>query len=210
MIPLRSRNLGFERVNAGGERVALRGFCGDFQGSELVAFRGDPDIVEPLLCVLAGIDRPLEGSVEWMGKNFTSACEEEIARHRDRSIGYLFTHPHLLPSFSVGENVAMPFFRLCGKCEEAASRRVAEVLEFAGLQLCGSEPLECLGEAEVWRVAFARAIVHEPRILAAVSEPSPGLLPFARRYADECGALVLWPGEAAEAYADRVVELEER
>lgn len=210
MIPLRCRDLGFERVSARGGSVALSGFCGEFQRGELVAFRGDSEVLEPLLFMLAGIDRPLKGGVEWVGKNLASASDEEFAHHRDRSIGFLFRHPHLLPSFSVGENVAMPFFRLCGKSEEAASLRVAGVLDFAGLRLCGSESLECLAEDELWRVAFARAIVHGPAILAAVSEPSPALLPLARRYADEHGALVLWPGEAAGEFADRVVELEEK
>ncbi len=210
MIPLRCSDLGFERVSAPGERVMLGGFGGEFQRSKLVAFRDDSMVVEPLMCLLARIDCPCKGRADWMGRDLASASDQEFTRHRDRSIGFLFSHPHLLPSFSVGENVAMPFFRLCGKGEEAASLRVAQVLDFSGLQLLGSESLECLGDEELWRLAFARAIVHDPGTLAAVSGPSSALLPLARRYAAERGALVLWAGEAAEAYADRVVELGEK
>lgn len=188
----------------------LGGFGGEFQRSELVAFRDDSMVVEPLMCLLARIDCPCKGRADWMGRDLASASDQEFARHRDRSIGFLFTHPHLLPPFSVGENVAMPFFRLCGKGEEAASLRVAQDLDFPGLQLRVSEPPECLGEDELWRVAFARAIVRDSGTLAAVSGSSSALLPSARRYAAERGALVLWAGEAAGAYADRVVELEKQ
>jgi hypothetical protein len=55
-----------------------------------------------------------------------------------------------------------------------------------------------LDEAAHWRVAFARSIAHQPKILVAVSPPALFLLPLARRYARQTEAAVLWNAGAAD------------
>ena len=111
------------------------------------------------------------------------AMEERAAWGlRDRAFGYLFTHHHLLPTFTVAENVAMPFFRICGKREDLAAERTSEVLLFTGIRhLCGT-PVGNLDDSTRWLVALARAIVHRPPLLVAISPPSPDLLPLAVAY----------------------------
>jgi ABC-type proline/glycine betaine transport system ATPase subunit len=99
----------------------------------------------------------------------------------------------------VAENIAMPFLRLFGNSIDAARARVAEVLDFVELDVsCANLLMGDLDEAAHWRVAFARSIAHQPKILIAVSPPALFLLPLARRYARQTGAAVLWNAGAAD------------
>ena len=59
--------------------------------------------------------------------------------------------------------------------------------------------------------AFARALIHEPRVLIAISPPATALLPLARLAADQSGLTVLWSGgrDELEPFADRIIEMRE-
>jgi ABC-type lipoprotein export system ATPase subunit len=187
----------------------VRNFSGDFEAGTATAFRGpDGGGIGLLMNVLGMIERPDSGNLKVLGRTVLDLESEAARELRDRSFGFLFTHPHLLPTFTVAENIAMPFLRLCRDESGKAGARVAEVLAFSGLE-------ECVGKADaadldvegLWRAAFARAIVHRPEILVAVSPPARFLLPLAARYARENGACVLWnAGEDAVAECDRVIE----
>jgi ABC-type ATPase involved in cell division len=113
----------------------------------------------------------------------------------------------LLPSFTVVENVAMPFFRICGQV--GSQERTLAALEFVGIAELHAISVGDLPDLVQWRVAFARAIVHSPPVLIAVSPPNPILLPYARRLADECGTTVLWNGDKSDLlpFSDHLVEV---
>lgn len=189
--------------------AAFENFSADFQAGEMTGFLGaDSHAGELLLGVLGMIEKPDAGYLEVLDKDVSKMNEPDAARHRDITFGYLFTHPHLLPSFSVAENVAMPFFRIRGQDEGEAKERTLAALEFVGIADLHGMLVGNLDDATHWRVAFARAIVHSPAVLVAISPPSDSLLPFARRLADSSGTAVLWNGGGNHqiVFADRLLE----
>lgn len=204
MIPLRCENLTCLLADGTSSRELTASFGpGSFWG-----FCG-PDS-ERILNVLGVIDRPGRGRLEVLGMNVLAMSEPSARAWRDRCFGFLFTHPHLLPSFTVAENVAMPFFRLCSRDPALAKRRTLEILDFMEIADLESSAVGDLDNASTWRVAMARAIVHRPPVLMAVSPPDPLLIPFARRLAKETGTAVLWNGERKNLLrqADGILDLE--
>jgi predicted ABC-type transport system involved in lysophospholipase L1 biosynthesis ATPase subunit len=204
MSPLECKNLPFRTTQRGGE---VEGLSERFHSGEIVGFCDDRDFGS-LLNILGMIERPASGELSVLGEKVLEMQENEAWQLRDRAFGYLFTHPHLLTTFTVAENVAMPFFRICGKREDLVSERTSEVLMFTGIRhLCGIL-VGNLDEPTRWLVALARAIVHRPTLLVAISPPSPDLLPLARTLADTEGMAILWSGEKNHLlpFADRILD----
>ena len=209
MSPLRCENIRClgSGASASGQEV-IEDFSANFNSGDLTGFCGSDAAGKELLLNLLGmIERPESGRLVVLGNEVLQMPDAISAKIRDTSFGYLFTHPHLLPSFTVAENVAMPFLRICG--EDDYQERTMAALEFAGVASFHSAPVEELDDTAHWRVAFARAIVHSPSVLIAVSPPSPLLLPLARRLADEIGTAVLWNGEKVDLlpFADNLIEM---
>jgi ABC-type lipoprotein export system ATPase subunit len=209
MSPLRCENIRCLGSGASASgHGAIEDFSATFQSGQLTGFCGSDAAGKELLLNLLGmIERPESGRLVVLGNEVLQMPDAISAKIRDTSFGYLFTHPHLLPSFTVAENVAMPFLRICG--EDDYQERTLEALEFTGVASLHSVPAEELDDTAHWRVAFARAIVHSPPVLIAVSPPSPLLLPLARRLADEIGTAVLWNGDKVDLlpFADNLIEM---
>ncbi len=206
MPPLECKNIPFRTTSRGGE-AETEGFGGIFHSGEMVGFCNDRDFGS-LLNILGMIERPTSGRLSVLGEDVLAMKEDAAWQLRDRAFGYLFTHPHLLPTFTVAENVAMPFFRICGKREDLARERTSEVLMFTGIRhLCGTL-VGNLDETTCWLVALARAIVHRPPLLVAISPPSSDLLPLARTLADKEGMAILWNGQRSHLLpiADRIID----
>jgi ABC-type lipoprotein export system ATPase subunit len=209
MSPLRCENIRCLGSGASASgHGAIEDFSANFNSGDLSGFCGsDAGGKELLLNLLGMIERPESGRLVVLGNEVLQIPDAISAKIRDTSFGYLFTHPHLLPSFTVAENVAMPFLRICG--EGDYQERTLAALEFSGVASFHSAPVDELDYTAHWRVAFARAIVHSPPVLIAVSPPSPLLLPLARRLADEIGTAVLWNGEKVDLlpFADNLIEM---
>lgn len=206
MPPLVCKNIPFRTTRRDGD-VDTETFSESFRSGEIMGFCGSWDFGS-LLNILGMIERPPSGELNVLGEDVLAMEEKAAWRLRDRAFGYLFTHHHLLPTFTVAENVAMPFFRICGKREDLAAERTSEVLLFTGIRhLCGT-PVGNLDDSTRWLVALARAIVHRPPLLVAISPPSPDLLPLVRCLADNEGMAILWSGEKnhLQPFADRIVE----
>jgi len=189
---------------------AVRGFTGSFAPGEFVGFCGPDGCGKGLLLNLIGlIEVPDSGRLTLFGHDAGGLSPADAAAFRNEVCGFLFTHPYLLPSFTVAENLAMPLFRICGSDARSARARTLAALEFVGL--AGAETCLAgkLGPELRWRAAFARALVHEPDVLIAVSPPANGLLPLARLAADLSGLTVLWSGARGdlEPFADRIIEM---
>lgn len=209
MSPLRCENIHCRQSTANAFKQGLiEDFSASFESGDITGFCGsDVGSKELLLIVLGLIEPPDSGRVFLFDEEALEMSSPGSRKLRDISYGYLFTHPHLLPSFTVAENVAMPFFRICG--QERAQERTLAALEFVGITELNAIPVGELPDSVHWRVAFARAIVHSPPVLIAVSPPNPLLLPLARRLADECGTTVLWNGAKSDVlpFSDQVVEM---
>jgi ABC-type lipoprotein export system ATPase subunit len=164
-----------------------------------------------LLNILGLLEHPDSGFVRVDGVDTSGCAVGELTALRNESFGYLFSGSALLPAFSIAENVAMPLFRICGMDPEEAQERTLEVLDFCGIAAEGDLMAGELDVLPLWRTVFARALVHRPKVLIAISpRQEEDLLPLARRIAEEAGVCVLWGGEslALSAHAHRMIQLE--
>src|SRR5262245_22517426 len=86
-----------------------------------------------LLHILGTLDRPSAGEVFYGGRNVTLLGKDELARFRNREIGFVFQFHHLLPEFTALENVMMPGL-IAGMRPPAARDAARKALEEAGLK----------------------------------------------------------------------------
>ena len=124
-----------------------------------------------LIAICAGLERPSEGSVALDGTALHSASEEDLARLRNQSVGFIFQNFQLLPSLTALENVMVPA-EIRG--ENHARSRAGDLLKQVGLDgRLDHYPMQLSG-GEQQRVAIARAFMNRPKILFA-DEPTGNL-----------------------------------
>ena len=105
--------------------------------------------------------------------SITNLKEKELARFRNEHLGFIFQFHQLLPEFTALENVCIPAF-IKGTPKTEAEKRAKELLEFLGLShRINHKPNELSG-GEQQRVAVARALINNPKIIFA-DEPSGNL-----------------------------------
>ena len=125
-----------------------------------------------LLGVIAGLDRPNQGSVLVDGVDITQMSEARLARVRNQKIGMVFQAFNLIPTLTAQENVELPLY--VGSHPGSASDRARELLELVGLgSRVGHRPGQLSG-GEQQRVAVARAMAANPAIVIA-DEPTGNL-----------------------------------
>ena len=126
-----------------------------------------------LLHVLGTLDRPTAGKVLYEGKDVYTLNERDLAHFRNRKIGFVFQFHHLLPEFNALENTMMPCLIQGIPKKESVSRAEA-MLTLVGLKERLSHKPGELSGGEQQRVAVARALVLEPKVLLA-DEPTGNL-----------------------------------
>ncbi|MFI6941522.1 ABC transporter ATP-binding protein [Streptomyces sp. NPDC050418] len=144
---------------AAGEAVAILGPSGSGKST--------------LLNLIAGLDRPDEGSVTVDGVRVDRLGEAAAARYRRAKIGMVFQFFHLLDDLTVAENVVLPA-QLAGMARAEARRRAAELLENLGVDRHSGTYPGRLSGGERQRVAVARALMNRPPVLLA-DEPTGAL-----------------------------------
>jgi len=123
-----------------------------------------------LLHLLAGLDRPEAGRIEWNGENIQRWGRSKLTRWRQSHVGFIFQNFQLLPEFSALENVEIPAMLARRGDPKAGS----EMLERVGLgERLHHRPNELSG-GEQQRVAIARALRNDPEVLLA-DEPTGNL-----------------------------------
>lgn len=130
-----------------------------------------------LLNILGALDTPTSGSVEIGGQNLAQLDESATAQFRNQSIGFIFQLHYLLPQCSVLDNVLVP--RLAGGWQESAAdtrARAESLLEEVGLKDRLTHKPSQLSGGEQLRVAIARSLINEPKIILA-DEPTGSLDP---------------------------------
>jgi len=127
-----------------------------------------------LLGLVAGLDAPSGGRILIGGRDITGLGEDDLARLRRSTIGFVFQFFHLLPSLTALENVCVPM-EIAGRRDAASRGR--DLLAEVGLTDRGHHYPSQLSGGEQQRVAIARALSNDPPILLA-DEPT-GNLDFA-------------------------------
>ena len=128
-----------------------------------------------LLNIMGALDYPTSGTVLFEGQDLAGLGEDELARIRNKDIGFVFQLHHLLPQCTVMENVLIP--TLADKqahSSQKAAKRAAELLERVGLKEWSKHRPGELSGGQRQRVAVVRALINRPRLLLA-DEPTGSL-----------------------------------
>jgi lipoprotein-releasing system ATP-binding protein len=126
-----------------------------------------------LLHILGTLDRPDQGSLIYQGEDVFQYDDQQLARFRNRTMGFVFQFHHLLPEFSALENAMMP--ALIRGLDNKDARQTAEtILVRVGLADRLHHKVTDLSGGEQQRVALARALALHPVILLA-DEPTGNL-----------------------------------
>lgn len=126
-----------------------------------------------LLHLVGTLDRPSSGTIRIGDVTPHDLAEPELAAFRNGSIGFVFQDHHLLPQYTVLENVLLPTLAFPGD-RDADAARAGELLDRVGLgHRLGHRPAQLSG-GERQRVAVARAMIRKPSLLLC-DEPTGSL-----------------------------------
>jgi lipoprotein-releasing system ATP-binding protein len=126
-----------------------------------------------LLHILGSLDRANSGEIWINNQRIDTLKEKELAKFRNKHIGFVFQFHHLLPEFTALENVCIPGW-IAGTPKNELEARALELLKILGLQDRASHKPSELSGGEQQRVAVARALINNPDIVFA-DEPTGNL-----------------------------------
>ena len=127
-----------------------------------------------LLYILGLLDQPDAGSVLIEHQQVSGLSDDDLARKRNELIGFIFQFHFLLEDFTAQENVMIPMRRLGRLTEGEMRERSASLLSAVGLGTKLSRPGRHLSGGEQQRVAIARSLANDPRVILA-DEPTGNL-----------------------------------
>jgi lipoprotein-releasing system ATP-binding protein len=152
----------------------LRGIDLEINRGDFLALRGASGAGKStLLHLLGGLDFPDPGEIHSQGRALNSLSRNDLARWRNREVGFIFQAYYLLPELDALENVCLPA-RMARTPASDAAKRGRELLARVGLkERMEHKPYELSG-GEQQRVAIARALINEPALILA-DEPTGNL-----------------------------------
>ena len=153
---------------------ALRGVDITFTRGEVVAIIGPSGSGKStLMGILGGLDTPTEGTLQVEGVDITKMGENQLARIRNDSIGFVFQQFNLMPTLTALENVALPI-QFSSKKKFNPRQRATELLTSFGLAHRLQNRPSQLSGGEQQRVAISRALANDPPLLLC-DEPTGAL-----------------------------------
>jgi ABC-type lipoprotein export system ATPase subunit len=172
--------------------VSLRGIGKAYTGKEAASFAALHDVdldidsgeflvitgrsgcgKTTLLNIAAGLAAPTSGHVTVDGVDLWAISDAERSGLRNRTMGFVFQFPSLMPGLTLEQNITLPL-EFSGEQRPGAADRAAELLDMVGLgHRAAALPRE-LSAGQQQRVVIARALVNRPTLLLA-DEPSSDL-----------------------------------
>lgn len=168
-----------------------------------------------LLSLLAGLERPTNGTIVLDDTDIANASEDELALFRRNKVGFIFQSFNLIPTLSAWENAALPLFPI-KMASDDRKQRATELLERMEMGHRMDHLPSALSGGEKQRVAIARALINHPKILFA-DEPTGNLdsatgdaiMDILNRLHTREGVAILMVSHAEELAntADRVIRM---
>lgn len=157
-----------------GALQVLKGVSFTIEQGEMVAIVGPSGAGKSTLLHIAGtLDQPDEGQIAFNNQDISKLSARQLARFRNAHIGFIFQFHNLLPEFTALENVMIPGL-LRGDKEKPLKHKALDWLTRLGLgDRADHKPSELSG-GEQQRVAVARALINDPKVIFA-DEPSGSL-----------------------------------
>ncbi len=168
------KNLKKSYFHLGTEVAVLNNVDFTLLPADLVSIVGKSGVGKSTFLHVAGaLDRPTSGQVIFGGRDVFELSDDELARFRNRNIGFVFQFHHLLPEFSALENVMMPAL-IARQSRKDSTKRAQELLDRVGLAHRTTHRPSELSGGEQQRVAIARALMMKPKVVFA-DEPTGNL-----------------------------------
>ncbi len=160
----------------GEERTEIRALDGidlDIEEGKIITIMGPSGSGKStLLNLLGAMDSPTSGNVIVGGTDISSVPERKLATYRKEMIGFVFQTFYLLPNLNVMDNILIPLIPYGIKSENR--QRAQELLDLVGLGNRGESKVGKLSGGESQRIAIARALINDPKIILA-DEPTGNL-----------------------------------
>jgi len=154
--------------------VAIDGVSFDIQEGEFVAIMGPSGSGKStLMHILGFLDKPTSGSYQFWNREISEFSEQEMAKIRNKKIGFVFQMFNLLPRLNILENIELPLL-YSGITKLKRNELVMRAIEEISLSHRLSHFPNQLSGGEQQRVAIARALVNDPAVIFA-DEPTGNL-----------------------------------
>ena len=154
--------------------AALAGISLTIETGEFVAIMGPSGSGKStMMNILGCLDRPSSGSYLLQDQEVATMNDDELAKTRNKRIGFVFQNFNLLSRVSAWENVALPLV-YARVAEKERLKRAAAILDAVGLSARKQHMPNELSGGQRQRVAIARALINDPSIIMA-DEPTGNL-----------------------------------
>ena len=126
-----------------------------------------------LLQIIGTLDKANSGSIIIENTNVSKLSAKDLSKFRNQHIGFVFQFHHLLPEFTALENILIPGY-IAGKSKKELLYRAEELLTYLKMDKRASHKPSELSGGEQQRIAIARALINQPKLILA-DEPSGNL-----------------------------------
>ena len=166
---LRAKNICKTFSNGKNQLSVLQDFSLDVEVGEIITIMGQSGSGKTTaLNILGTLDQPDSGELTLGGKQVHTMNEKELSSIRNRDIGFVFQFHHLLPEFTAIENILMPAW--INGIEDYTDRAI-DLIEKMGLSDRKDHFPSQLSGGERSRVAVARALMNQPKLVLADEPP---------------------------------------